>query len=151
MNNTPETDNLARGNHVVPTEFARDLERERDEALRLHRDALREREAAEREADDTLGRVHKAERERDEAKKELADFNKRFVDKCFQEARLQMQVDEKWALRRELEAELGITDEMASDESLRVGLEVIKALKRERDDLKKRLNGVLNALNEASK
>jgi hypothetical protein len=31
MSRTPETDNLARGNHVVPTEFARDLERERDE------------------------------------------------------------------------------------------------------------------------
>jgi hypothetical protein len=27
---TPQTDNLARGNHVVPTEFAQDLERERD-------------------------------------------------------------------------------------------------------------------------
>jgi hypothetical protein len=32
MTNTPETDNLARGNHVVPTEFAEKLERERDEA-----------------------------------------------------------------------------------------------------------------------
>ena len=30
---TPETDNLARGNHVVPTEWAEQLERERDEAL----------------------------------------------------------------------------------------------------------------------
>jgi hypothetical protein len=28
---TPETDNLARGNHVVPTEFAQDLERERNQ------------------------------------------------------------------------------------------------------------------------
>jgi hypothetical protein len=27
---TPETDDLARGNHVVPTEWARDLERERN-------------------------------------------------------------------------------------------------------------------------
>jgi hypothetical protein len=27
MTDTPETDNLARGNHVVPTEFAQDLER----------------------------------------------------------------------------------------------------------------------------
>jgi hypothetical protein len=27
MTDTPETDNLARGNHVVPVEFARDLER----------------------------------------------------------------------------------------------------------------------------
>jgi hypothetical protein len=32
MTDTPETDNLARGNHVVPTEFAEKLERERDEA-----------------------------------------------------------------------------------------------------------------------
>jgi hypothetical protein len=30
MTDTPETDNLARGNHVVPTEFAQELERERD-------------------------------------------------------------------------------------------------------------------------
>jgi len=39
MSDTPETDNLARGNHVVPTEFAQDLERERDEARRLLRAA----------------------------------------------------------------------------------------------------------------
>jgi hypothetical protein len=38
VTDTPETDNLARGNHVVPTEFAEHLERERDEA----RDALSE-------------------------------------------------------------------------------------------------------------
>jgi hypothetical protein len=29
---TPETDDLARGNHVVPVEWAQQLERERDEA-----------------------------------------------------------------------------------------------------------------------
>ena len=29
---TPQTDDLARGNHVVPTEWAEQLERERDEA-----------------------------------------------------------------------------------------------------------------------
>jgi len=34
MTDTPETDHLARGNHVVPTEFAEQLERERDEAVR---------------------------------------------------------------------------------------------------------------------
>jgi hypothetical protein len=32
MSATPETDDLARGNHVVPTEWAEQLERERDEA-----------------------------------------------------------------------------------------------------------------------
>jgi hypothetical protein len=34
MSDTPETDNLARGNHVVPTEWAEQLERERNEAIR---------------------------------------------------------------------------------------------------------------------
>lgn len=32
---TPQTDDLARGNHVVPTEWAEQLERERDEAHAL--------------------------------------------------------------------------------------------------------------------
>ena len=36
MSDTPETDDIARGNHVVPTEWAQQLEQERDEA----RDAL---------------------------------------------------------------------------------------------------------------
>ena len=35
MSNTPETDDLARGNHVVPTEWAQQLERERDEARKV--------------------------------------------------------------------------------------------------------------------
>jgi uncharacterized coiled-coil DUF342 family protein len=39
LSDTPETDNLARGNHVVPTEWAEKLERERDEA-RVERDSL---------------------------------------------------------------------------------------------------------------
>jgi hypothetical protein len=30
VSDTPETDGLARGNHVVPTEWAEQLERERD-------------------------------------------------------------------------------------------------------------------------
>ena len=30
---TPQTDDIARGNHVVPTEWAQQLERERDKAL----------------------------------------------------------------------------------------------------------------------
>jgi hypothetical protein len=37
---TPETDNLARGNHVVPTEWAQQLERERDEARIQYRSTL---------------------------------------------------------------------------------------------------------------
>ena len=34
---TPETNDLARGNHVVPTEWAEQLERERDEAREIIR------------------------------------------------------------------------------------------------------------------
>ena len=33
---TPQTDDIARGNHVVPTEWAQQLERERDEAMEKH-------------------------------------------------------------------------------------------------------------------
>jgi hypothetical protein len=33
---TPQTDDIARGNHVVPTEWAEQLERERDEAMEKH-------------------------------------------------------------------------------------------------------------------
>ena len=36
MTDTPETDNLALGNHVVPTEFAQQLERQRDSLKNLH-------------------------------------------------------------------------------------------------------------------
>ena len=41
MTVTPETDNLARGNHVVPTEFAEQLERELT-AVTEQRDRLAE-------------------------------------------------------------------------------------------------------------
>jgi hypothetical protein len=41
MSDTPETDSLARGNHVVPTEFAQGLERQlrkaRDYVFRLRK------------------------------------------------------------------------------------------------------------------
>jgi len=58
MINTPETDNLARGNHVVPTSWAEQLERQRDEA-RIQED------------------IHyqnylQMQRERDEAREQLA-------------------------------------------------------------------------------
>ena len=52
---TPETDDLARGNHVVPTEWARDLERERDKWKRMYEEAdwrTVEAEVFKRERDD---------------------------------------------------------------------------------------------------
>jgi hypothetical protein len=44
VSDTPETDNLARGNHVVPTEFAQDLERKCNELRRQVEDALMQRD-----------------------------------------------------------------------------------------------------------
>ena len=42
---TPRTDDIARGNHVVPTEWAEELERELDEAReKIKRQAERIRE-----------------------------------------------------------------------------------------------------------
>ena len=88
---TPETDNLARGNHVVPTEWAEQLERERDEALidRANGDIatmtinhyeriLRERDMAEDERIDLAQQLRSeqerhavCQNERDEARESL--------------------------------------------------------------------------------
>ena len=53
-----ETDNIARGNHVVPTEWAQQLERERDEA----------REEYATEATEHMLAINKICNERDEAR-----------------------------------------------------------------------------------
>ena len=94
---TPETDDLARGNHVVPTEWAEQLERERDEALidrangdiatmtiNHYKRILRERDEAREDLIKTYTKINdleieirgvgllcdKAKRERDEAREE---------------------------------------------------------------------------------
>jgi geranylgeranyl pyrophosphate synthase len=55
---TPQTDDLARGNHVVPTEWAEQLERERDGA----------REKYDNEATEHMLAINKICNERDEAR-----------------------------------------------------------------------------------
>ena len=84
LSDTPETDNLARGNHVVPTDWAEQLERERDEARstltdiyrwidRNHPDgfidSLSYSQNLERVADNWHDRFDIVERERDEERK----------------------------------------------------------------------------------
>jgi hypothetical protein len=58
VSDTPETDDLARGNHVVPTEWAQQLERERNEA----------REKFDTEATEHMLAINKVCGERDEAR-----------------------------------------------------------------------------------
>ena len=60
---TPETDDIARGNHVVPTEWAQQLERERDEAMEKHAT----------EATEHMLAINKLCNERDEAREGLAE------------------------------------------------------------------------------
>ena len=62
--NTPQTDDLARGNHVVPTEWAQQLERERDEAREAFVIATDQMVIAQ-------GKVREANKERDEAREEV--------------------------------------------------------------------------------
>ena len=88
---TPETDDIARGNHVVPTEWAQQLERERDEARRklnnldvtaihsCHNECQRpicvlrrERDEAREAATEQFIAGGKAIRERDEAREKLS-------------------------------------------------------------------------------
>jgi len=94
---TPNTDDLARGNHVVPTEWAEQLERERDEArhklelcMAANSDVARiakERDEARKDAAQLADRLSglelrtteelaRMERERDEAQKELSSIHR---------------------------------------------------------------------------
>jgi len=60
---TPQTDDLARGNHVVPTEWAEQLERERDEAREKYDDLATEHMLA----------INRICNERDEARAAIPD------------------------------------------------------------------------------
>ena len=81
MSDTPQTDDLARGNHVVPTEWAEQLERERNLAIsqweiciELSKKLERERDEAQIQYRSTLALAEalantqiKLKKERDEA------------------------------------------------------------------------------------
>ena len=65
MSGTPQTDDIARGNHVVPVEWAQQLERERDEAREAFVIATDQMVIAQ-------GKVREANKERDEAREKYA-------------------------------------------------------------------------------
>jgi len=112
MSDTPETDSLARGNHVVPTEFAQDLERQ----LRKARDRvfrLRKHRAIAR----NFG--YQMERERDHWKRE-----------CLEQAKLlAMGADREEKLRDALKYVAGLdTSQDASPQQCNAVLVAIEAL-----------------------
>jgi len=142
---TPETDNLARGNHVVPTEWAEQLERERDEAweeiknlqgayddatnyyariieLIDDRDEAREKYTA--LATENMLAVNKIAEERDEAREDL-EFRRglyRVQEECLENAREQIKeliyIAERAIALAEIDFEndkFGIVSELRSD------------------------------------
>lgn len=106
MSKTPRTDNIARGNHVVPTEWAEQLERELDEAMdtltTIHRwvdknhpggfvDCHSFSQNLVRVADRWYERLDKMERERDEARNEIVGWKNKWD--CAVEMGAQAQAD----------------------------------------------------------
>ena len=71
MSDTPETDDIARGNHVVPTEWAQQLERERDEARDELAEEMKFHHRTHSELVQTQCQMQDVIRERDEAREVL--------------------------------------------------------------------------------
>lgn len=69
---TPETDDIARGNHVVPTEWAQQLERERNEA----REEANKLSGAYEDATNYYARIIELKEELDEAREALVKILK---------------------------------------------------------------------------
>jgi hypothetical protein len=94
MSDTPQTDDLARGNHVVPTEWAERLERERDTALeqlestkrrlKVERTSAREAiDAAEAEREKAYNQFYQnpdaAKHEREKTEKQNAEWQEKWT------------------------------------------------------------------------
>jgi hypothetical protein len=103
MSDTPETDDVWKGNDIVKQVMtSRRLERERNDLRERYESTLKERDS------------------------------------------WRMRAEEKWAMRRELEELLDVNQAAASDEQFKKGLNRLKEIIRERDDLRDRLNELLN-------
>jgi hypothetical protein len=104
-----ETDNIARGNHVVPTEWAEQLERERDEAraelTNIYRwiernhsdgfiDSLSYSQNLERVTDSWYDRLERVERERDEARDAILGWENKWRCAVDMAARAELERDE---------------------------------------------------------
>ena len=92
MSDTPETDNLARGHHVVPTEWAEQLERERDEA----------REKFDNEATEHMLAINKVCGERDKAIAKAKRLDGAYEDATNYYARWSELIEERDEAREEL-------------------------------------------------
>lgn len=116
---TPETDDIALGNHVVPTEWAQQLERERDEAI----EATKKTKAYKRVLKVTNAQL---KRERDEARDKAERYR-------FEANAIMMQRDEARAELRDIRLNLG---EDADGYTL---LHAVCVIQNERDEAREAL------------
>jgi len=101
MSATPETDDLARGNHVVPTEWAEQLERERD-------DVMAQRNSFQALSQSLAETCTKLKTERDDAIRQLNNIRATEIHTCHDQCQRPMCV-----LRRERdEARASLDEEM---------------------------------------
>jgi hypothetical protein len=141
MSDTPETDAKAHsifGNHSCATvlaDFARKLERERDEAIRKQDETNRSSKYA---CDYHYEEKIKAERERD-------DLMERCRIALSERDSWRLRADQKYAMRREFEELLGVDHKDASDEQFQKGLDSLKDIIRERDEARDKLADWENA------
>lgn len=75
-----------------------------------------------------------------ELERELSSCDKERIANLHRAWKAEAQLDVRYGLRNEINAELGLTDEIG-DDALRKGIETINALKAERDALKEKLGG----------
>ena len=126
MSDTPETDDIARGNHVVPTEWAQQLERERDEAREGLAEEIKFHHRTHSELVQTQCQMQDFIRERDEARQDLEHWKSEWE---IVEARLC-----GWKHPR--------------DNGIIFEHEVIPVLRKERDEAREELNNIRINLGE---
>ncbi len=114
---------------ILRTELAA-IERERDEAREKLADALQE--------------VDLRTLDFERVKAERDDLRERYESALKERDSWRVRAEEKWAMRRELEELLDVNQAAASDEQFKKGLNSLKEIIRQRDDLRERLNELLN-------
>jgi hypothetical protein len=118
---TPQTDDLARGNHVVPTEWAEQLERERDEA----------REKYDNEATEHMLAINRICNERDEARDKMERWERIALRSDTERAEAIRERDEAREISKA--ASKGISKTARLNQFL---LSELIAVRKERDELK---------------
>ena len=139
MSETPETDanaiEVGWGHMMVDADFAKKLERERDEAREIASGLAEQAERLRKERNEARNRLADALQELDlrtldfeRVKAERDDLRERYESALKERDSWMVLVEEKRAMRRELEELLGIDNGAPGDEQFKKGLKALKAV-----------------------